>query len=263
MKNKKVIKILLIILLPALAGYFLYISFNVNVDDQKVALTPSVNPQLTPVFITPRITSMFTPVPTPTPEPGSVLMQNVPFTPQAPFGEWSDQRQQDACEESSVLMAVSWARGENFNLDEALNKILAVSDWEKENYGSFQDTSAEDTIERIIKGYFKYHNVRLVKNVKLDDLIRELEDGNIIISPMNGQLLGNPYFTSPGPERHMLVVIGYDYNTEEFITNDPGTRHGEEYRYDRHIFFNAIRDYTTGEHEPIIGVQKNFIVVEK
>lgn len=39
----------------------------------------------------------------------STILYDVPFAAQAPFGEWSDKRQQDGCEEVSALMAVKWA----------------------------------------------------------------------------------------------------------------------------------------------------------
>ena len=78
---------------------------------------------------------------------------------------------------------------------------------------------------------------------------------------MNGQKLGNPFFTAPGPERHMLVVIGYDPEKLEFITNDPGTRQGEAYRYPVNVLWLAIRDYPTGDHEPITEVVKKMIVI--
>ena len=77
----------------------------------------------------------------------------------------------------------------------------------------------------------------------------ELEAGHLVIIPTNGQALKNPNFTLPGPERHMLVVKGYDYETEEFITNDPGTRNGADYRYKKDLLFEAIRNYKTGFHE--------------
>ena len=191
------------------------------------------------------------------------VMLDVPFTAQSPFGEWDDPLQQDACEEASALMAVSWARGESISSkQEAKNQILAISDWQIQNYGSATDTSAKDTAERIIKGYYDRQKVRVEIVESPQDIIREIVEGNLIILPMDGQKLGNPFFTAPGPERHMLVVIGYDPEKLEFITNDPGTRQGEHYRYSVNVLWSAIRDYPTGDHEPITEVEKNMIVIE-
>ena len=209
------------------------------------------------------------PVPTPKPVivPGEtrtkIIKQEVPFAAQAPFGEWSDPRQQDGCEEAAALMAVYWARGETFTLQEAKDKILAIADWEQATFGNYQDTSAQDTVERIFKQYFKYQKVAVVENISVQDIISELVKGNLVIVPANGTALHNPYFTPPGPQEHMLVIIGYDYTAKEFITNEAGTRHGQDYRYGQDLLYAAVRDYPTGHHEPIIGDQKVMIVVQK
>lgn len=188
---------------------------------------------------------------------------DVPFTPQAPFGEWKDPRQQDACEEASALMAVRWARGQKLNQEEAKREILAISKYQSENFGEWRDTSAEDTLKRIIMDYFKYDKAEVKKIINIDDIIKEIEAGRVVIIPANGQKLGNPYFTSPGPERHMVVIKGYDEQKKEFITNDPGTRRGEGYQYKEKVLFSAIRDYPTGYHAPIIKEEKVMIVIKK
>jgi hypothetical protein len=191
-----------------------------------------------------------------------LIIKNVPFTSQAPFAEWNDPRQQDGCEEAASLMAVSWARGESFTPEEAKSVIIAAAEYEKEQYGEFRDTSAHDTAERIIKGYFEYNNYQVKQIKEAEEIIRELAAGNILITPMDGRALNNPYYTPPGPERHMLVIIGYDPNTKEFITNDNGTRHGESYRYNQAVFFSAIRDYSSGYHIPIKEIRKIMIVIK-
>jgi hypothetical protein len=190
-----------------------------------------------------------------------LVLLDVPFTSQAPFGEWSDPRQQDACEETSVLMAISWARGEQLTRTSAKEKILAIAEWEQKNYGSFVDTDVKDTVKRIIKGYFKYDNARAVKDIAIEDIIKELYQGHLVLVPTNGRKLGNPFYTSPGPERHMLVIRGYDPVKKEFITNDSGTRRGEKYRYKEDVVYRAILDYPTGDHLPIMQEKKTMIVV--
>jgi hypothetical protein len=80
---------------------------------------------------------------------------------------------------------------------------------------------------------------------------------------MNGQKLGNPYFSGAGPERHMLLVRGYDPIKKQFITNDPGTKRGENYRYSESTIMNSILVYPTGYHEPTDESLKGMIVVKK
>ena len=195
------------------------------------------------------------------PVANSVTQQNVPFTSQAPFGTWSDLRQEDGCEEASSFMAVQWARGKTFTGQEALDNILGSSDYTLQKYGEYRDISATDTLNWIIKDYFKYPNAALKTNATKQDIINELKKGNVIIAPMNGQALHNPNFVQPGPKHHMLLIKGYDPVKDIFITNDPGTRKGNSYIYPTDLLYNAIRDYQTGIHQPDSSTEKTIIVV--
>lgn len=185
-----------------------------------------------------------------------------PFTVQAPTAEWDNSIFQDGCEEAAVLMAKCsmfkiQCPIENGIIDKnwAREQIVKMSEWQEEKYGSSVDTSADDTAERLLKKYGGITNYE-VKRVKEADL-----KTGIWIVPMDGRKLGNPYYTAPGPERHMVLVIGYDPKTNEVITNDAGTKRGKNYRYKLDVFWNAIRDYPTGDHLPITEINKNAILV--
>ncbi|PKM91296.1 hypothetical protein CVU82_01710 [Candidatus Falkowbacteria bacterium HGW-Falkowbacteria-1] len=192
-----------------------------------------------------------------------ILINDVPFTTQAPFGDWSDSRQQNGCEESSALMAMKWVQEKSLSKEESLKEITGISDWLKKKYGESRDTSAQDTLDWIFKDYFQYDQVVLKKDVTINDIVEELSKGHLVLAPMNGQIVHNPNYRPPGPGQHMMVIRGFDPTTEEFITNDPGTRNGESYYYDKTILYNAIRDYPTGYHETIKEIEKNIIVVSK
>lgn len=187
----------------------------------------------------------------------------VPFTSQAPTGNWDDERQQDGCEEASALMAVRWAQGKGISSGEALREITALSDYEQRNYGEFRDISLSDVKKWIFNDYFKYAKVEVRLNASAQDIIDELQAGNVVLAPMNGQKLGNPYFSGAGPERHMLLIRGYDPEKNQFITNDPGTKRGEGYRYSVETIMNANLAYPTGHHETISGNPKGVIIVRK
>lgn len=193
----------------------------------------------------------------------ALVLHEVPFISQAPFGDWDDPRQQDGCEEAASLMAVAWARGEELTARKALELIIALADYQEKEFSGFHDTSAADTAERIIRGYFKHDQAEVMPAASPDDIVGALQGGSLVIAPMDGQALGNPYYTAPGPERHMLLVVGYDPETGEFITNDNGTRRGQGYRYGKSHFFRAVRDYPTGNHEPIVRMEKNIIIVSR
>lgn len=196
------------------------------------------------------------------PVPVAPSILDIPFFAQAPLGEWSDPRQQEGCEEASALMAVRWARGERgLTKEEARAEILSISAYEEENYGNYHDTSAADTLKLIIKEYLKFESAELKTDASLADVKRELAKGNAVILPMDGRKLKNPNFTAGGPERHNIVIRGWDEKSGEFITNDPGTRKGEGYRYPEKIIEAAWRDYLSGTHLPIENIQKNMIII--
>lgn len=192
----------------------------------------------------------------------------VPFTVQAPQKEWKDSRFQDACEEASVIMAVKWARGEKISNDEKgrqaiHDEIVKMAAYQLKKYKNYHDTSAADTGTRLLSSYFNYTNWEVKKNITIKEMISYLEKGKIVIVPTDGRLLKNPYFTAPGPERHMLVIKGYNYKTKRFITNDPGTKKGENYEYPEKVLYSAIVDYPTGYHEKILKINKNAIIISK
>jgi hypothetical protein len=190
------------------------------------------------------------------------VLINVPFTSQAPNANWNDPRQQDGCEEASVLMSWMWVSGKTYTKAEAEKEIIAISDFEKLQYGNFHDTDATDTV-RFMKEYFGYDKALIVDNPDIEDIKNALRDNKIVIVPANGQKLGNPNFRNGGPYTHMLVIKGFDDSKKQFITNDPGTRLGEGYVYDYSVLYNAMVNYPSGQHLPQEGRPKAMIVIQK
>lgn len=181
---------------------------------------------------------------------------DVPFIAQAPFGNWDDPRQQEGCEETSLLMAMHWALDKNLSRFTGLRSILELSDWELETYGEYRDTSAQDTFDWIVRDYFKYENASIAFDIDTEDILDALYAGYVVTAPVDGQALQNPYFSAPGPPHHFIVITGYDPKTDQFITNDPGTKRGEGYRYTRAILDGALRDYPTGSYDD--GTDKEY-----
>ncbi len=201
---------------------------------------------------------------TPTPPPIKTIIIDAPFASQAPFAQWSDARFQDACEETSSLIAYSWVHDLPLTPQIANDTIIKLAQYQSDNFGSFVDTSVEDTVIRILRGYFQLKNIKIIIPDSSDDLVRILQSNKLIIAPMDGQMLNNPNFTAPGPERHMLVISGYDISTKQFITQDPGTRNGRNFRYTSSNLWQSIRDYPTGDHIDIPSfTPKRIIVISK
>lgn len=191
-----------------------------------------------------------------------LIFLDVPFMVQAPRGQWSNPLFEDGCEEVSLLMAWHWLKGTTLTEAQVAQEITKLSAFEDKTYGSAVDRSAADTA-KLMQDYFGYTKIRVAYDVTASDIIVELQQGQIVITPMDGRALNNPFYTPPGPERHMLVIRGYDPTTKEFITNDGGTKRGAGYRYDAQHLVNSIRDYPTGNHKPITTKRSAMIIVEQ
>ena len=193
--------------------------------------------------------------------PEMVKLQ-VPFIAQAPTGNWEDVKQGNGCEEASILMAYYWITDQKINGELAVTEILKMSDFSLKLLGHFHDISNEDTI-KLFREYFKFENLFLEKEVDIENIKKLLYEGKILIVAVNGDLLTNPYYQIPKPANHKLVIIGYDEKKQEFITHDPGTSRGENFRYNYQKLMEAITDYPTGYRESFEKVEKSLIVIEK
>lgn len=131
-----------------------------------------------------------------------------------------------------------------------LNNIL---DFEASHGFGFDVTTTE--LSAIAKSLFGLNTGVVKKNISIDDIKKELADGKPVIVPAAGKMLPNPNFRNGGPNYHMLVIKGYDSNG--FITNDPGTRLGKDFRYSFNDLYNAIHDYASPN---ILNGEKNYLV---
>lgn len=182
-----------------------------------------------------------------------------PFITQAPNGDWSEPYG-EACEEASVAMALAWSRGEALSPIDADSYIRRLVEFENYHFGYNADTALRETLKLITRAG-RHKNAILLYDINRDDIRRALADGNIVIAPVAGALLKNPFYSVP-PPYHMLVIRGYDDMTQEFITNDPGTKNGEKYRYSYDVLERAIHDWT-GSDRTILSGRKGIIVTSK
>lgn len=182
----------------------------------------------------------------------------VPFTSQAPMGNWA-QPWQDFCEEASVVMAAHFLWGTPLTPKLTDAEMQIIKQYEIIAFKEYKDTSADQTAE-ILTHLFGFKNIRTRVISASSDIKEELSRGNIIIAPVAGRLLKNPYFTASGPLYHMIVVIGYNDDKGIFITNDPGTRRGKDFIYKENILLNAIHDWHNGD---VLNGEKKIIVVGK
>ena len=199
-------------------------------------------------------------VPVPDVLPDEISIE-VPFTVQAPFAKW-DAYHQEACEEASLIMLKYYFDGKKLTPETAEKEIQAMIAYQLKKHGDYRDSDAEGMVELFEGFYGKPKNgkkLKVIYDFSQNDLKKYLSKGEPIVVPAAGRLLGNPYFTQPGPLYHALVLVGYDGNT--IITNDPGTKRGEGYRYDIKTLYNAIHDFP-GSLDKMEEGRKAMIVVE-
>ena len=194
--------------------------------------------------------------PTPTQAP-HIKNLALPFTPQAPTGNW-DVVHEDTCEEASVYMVAQYFDGVAegvMNSTTSDNAMLALVTYEDAHEYGYSVSAAE--LKAIIEDYYSgKYEVNIYDNPTADDIKTFINDGYPVIVPAAGQQLGNPFFTGEGPLYHMLVVRGYEDG--RFIANDPGTRHGENYTYAEDVLMSAIHDWNNGD--PVNGTPRVLVM---
>lgn len=258
-KMEKMIKILLLLGLLFSGGVFLVSKKWFSGYTEPL---PTAQPVLSLDIEEPIAEAPVLPLMAPFVPPKQYRISDVPFTVQAPFAEWSNPIFQDACEEASILMAQAWVEGVLLTKEQAKKDIEILAKYEKKQFGHAVDTSIEDT-ESLLRDVLGVKNSKVQRGVTITDIQEALASEQLVIVPTDGRKLKNPNFKQPGPTRHMLVIVGYDTETKEFIVNDPGTRKGEGYRYDQSVLHDAILDYPTGKHAEAKSTDKVMLVVGK
>lgn len=192
------------------------------------------------------------------------VLRHVPFTCQAPAGNWSDPRQQDGCEEACILMAAAaLGHADSLSPDFAIGEINRMCEYELNLFGSYQDTGIEDTA-RLLAVYFDSSGfaqprTTIVRgqNATVEQMRQDIAAGNILFVPLNGEILDGPFYKSP-PLVHMVLVIGYDDETGKFVINDPGTKSGASLAiFSYEWLWGAMEDYITGVHKNQSGDKRD------
>lgn len=182
---------------------------------------------------------------------------NVPFASQAPFEVW-DAYHEEACEEASLIMVKYFLDKKSLMPAVAEDQIQKMIAFEIKNYGDYKDTNAQQNVQ-LAADFYGINNLKVIYDFQKEDLKKYLAQGLPVIIPAAGRMLDNPNFKSPGPLYHNLVLTGYDGDT--IITNDPGTKRGQGYRYNIDVLYNAIHDFP-GNVDNIIQGRKAMIVLE-
>lgn len=192
-------------------------------------------------------------------KPHSIKILSVPFTVQAPQANWSAPYG-ETCEEAAMLMAAEYLVGQRKGKLDAVyanREILKLVQWQEKNRGFYEDTTVAEVVD-ILKDYYSIQAD--VMPYDIINLKQAIDNKQVVLLPTAGRQLGNPYFRRPGPLYHMLIVRGYQ--GDEIITNDPGTKRGENYRYQIKVLNEAVHDWNSGEvdnGQQVMIVVKGFI----
>ncbi len=190
-----------------------------------------------------------------TPLPASVNLA-IPFTSQAPFAIW-DSVHKDTCEEASILMVsqyfanITTATIEPQAADDAL---LAMVDAETKAGLLTSLTVAE--LGKFAENFYPILQSTIINNPTIDQIKTYIHDGFPVLVPVAGRQMGNPFYAGDGPLYHYVVIRGYD--GQNFITNDPGTRRGENYIYSQSVIMDAMGDWNGGD--PVNGEKRILIL---
>lgn len=169
---------------------------------------------------------------------------DVPFVSEAPDGLWTGPWK-NACEEASMVMVDSFYRGEkSVATDEAKKQMVILFSYQDKTWGSNANSDVARTVD-IIRSQLGF-GAWIKEGSTTEDIKAEIAAGHPVILPVNGKELGNPNipFLATGSYYHMLVVIGYDDVTGEFITNDDGDeKAGAGRRYKYSSLMASVHDY--------------------
>jgi len=168
----------------------------------------------------------------------------VPYVAEAPDGVWTGPWK-NACEEASITMVEKYYAGEKIvSVSEAKVEMQMLFKIQDKVWGSDANSDASRTAQ-LINDYTTY-TAKIVDNPTVEQIKNELKNGHPVISLHYGKDLNNaniPFLRS-GSYYHMMVIMGYDDASKEFITNDDGdAKTGQGHRYDYTLFMHSLHDY--------------------
>lgn len=174
----------------------------------------------------------------------------VPFVSEIPDGVWVNPWS-NACEEASIVMINSYYKGiKSITKNESKKLMIPIFNYENSVYGSNADSNSERTAK--IVSTLSDFGTSIVRNPTVEQIKNELRAGRPVISLHHGQMLANPdhRWRRGGSYYHMMVIVGFDENTDEFLVNDTADHDsGLDYRYKYDIIMSTLHDFNHTTHK--------------
>lgn len=173
----------------------------------------------------------------------------VPYINEAPENIWSGPWK-NACEEATIAMVEKYYQGiDTVSISESKELMQTLFEEQNKRWGTNANSEGARMIE-LIETHGSFH-ARLVEDPQVDDIKDEIVAGRPVITLHRGFDLQNENipFLPTGSAYHTLVIIGFDEESGQFITNDPGDTlegAGRVYTYD--VIMESLHDYNTTTH---------------
>lgn len=168
----------------------------------------------------------------------------VPFTSEIPLGSWV-KPWNNACEEASMIMVESFYFGnESMSKSIAAKYMKPLFSIQDKIFGNNADTDAARTA-KLLNEYLSV-NATVKDNPTLEEIKDQLRLGKPVISFHYAKDIKNPnyHWRAGGSYYHVIVLIGFDDNTKEFITHDSGDDiKGANHRYSYDLIMKTLHDF--------------------
>ncbi len=180
----------------------------------------------------------------------TTVQLDIPYINESPDGSWTGPWK-NACEEASIAMIENFYLGKkDVTIKEAMNFMSVLFTKQNQIWGSNADADAARST-KLIDEYTNYNAV-IKDNPTIEEIKTELQRKRPVIIPVYGKTLKNSNipFLATGSYYHMMIIIGYDDETQEFITNDTGDiKTGANHRYKYGTIMDSLHDFNFAEHK--------------
>lgn len=168
----------------------------------------------------------------------------VPYTSEIPNGSWV-KPWNNACEEASIVVVSDYYFGyKSITKKIAIENMAPLFKIEDKIFGGNANTDAAQTA-KLINEYTDASAV-IKNNPTLEEIKDELRNNRPVISFHYAKDLKNPNhrWRAGGSYYHVMAIVGFDDNTQDFLVHDSGDPiSGAYYRYSYNTIMNTLHDY--------------------